>query len=123
MSPILYLFFASNLLTELRRGNVFPLRFIDDINILTFSRFTEHNCRVLEGANRTCEKWTATHGSAFSPDKYHLIHFSRKPRVRACIRCTRGNALAYFYKKTKLRRKGRKVKRSERSLINTRRYA
>lgn len=80
LSPILYLFFASNLLTELRRGNVFPLGFVDDTNILTFSRSIEHNCRVLEGANRTCEKWAATHGSAFSPDKYHLIHFSRKPR-------------------------------------------
>ena len=42
--------------------------------------------------------------------------------VRACIRCTRGNALVYFYKKTKLRREERKVKRSKRSLINTRCY-
>lgn len=53
---------------------------MDDTNILTFSRSTEQNYRVLEGANRTCKKWAATHGSAFSPDKYHLIYFSRKPR-------------------------------------------
>lgn len=80
LSPILYLYFASNLLIELKRGSTFPLGFVDDTNILTFSRSTEQNCRVLEEANNTCEQWAATHGSAFSPDKYHLIHFTRRPR-------------------------------------------
>lgn len=56
-------------------------------------------------------------------DQNFQAAISSAPSVRACIRCTRRNALAYFYKKTKLRRKERKVKRSKGSLINTRRYA
>lgn len=41
LSPILYLYFASNLLIRLSRGSTFPLGFVDDTNILTFSKSTE----------------------------------------------------------------------------------
>lgn len=78
LSPILYLYFTSNLLIRLSRGSTFPLGFVDDTNILTFSKSTEQNCRTLEEANRICEHWATTHGSAFAPNKYQLIHFTRR---------------------------------------------
>jgi hypothetical protein len=51
LSPILFLFFASTLLLQLNAGATTAIGFVDDTNILTFSRSTEANCRVLERAN------------------------------------------------------------------------
>jgi hypothetical protein len=51
---MLFLFFASTLLPQLNAGATTAIGFVDDINILTFSRSTEANCRVLERANEKC---------------------------------------------------------------------
>lgn len=80
LSPILFLFFASTLLPQLNSGLTLSVGFVDDTNILTFSRSTEENCRILERANQTCTNWAETHGATFAPDKYQLILFT--PRLK-----------------------------------------
>lgn len=56
LSPILFLFFASTLLPKLNDGITSGIGFVDDTNILTFSRSTEANCRALENAHEVCAK-------------------------------------------------------------------
>jgi hypothetical protein len=71
------------------RGATIAIGFVDDANILTFSRSTEANCWVLERANEKCMAWARTHGATFAPEKYQLIHFTRKPKkcdVQATVR-------------------------------------
>jgi retron-type reverse transcriptase len=70
LSPILFLSFASTLLPQLNAGATTAIGFVDDTNILTFSRSTKANCRVLERANEKCMAWARTHGATFAPEKY-----------------------------------------------------
>lgn len=77
---MLFLFFASNLLDELNQGNTTAYGFVDDTNILTYSRSTEENCRALEAAYDKCLRWARKHGATFAPDKYNLIHLTRQRR-------------------------------------------
>ncbi|KAI7191628.1 hypothetical protein KC316_g5942 [Hortaea werneckii] len=80
LSPILFLFLASTLLPQLIAGATNAVGFVDDTNILTFSRSTEANCRTLERANEKCMAWARTHGATFAPEKYQLLHFTRRPK-------------------------------------------
>jgi hypothetical protein len=54
LSPILFLFFASTPLPQLNAGATAAIGFVDDTNILTFSRSTEADYRVLERAYEKC---------------------------------------------------------------------
>lgn len=80
LSPILFLCFASTLLPKLNKWSISAIGFVDDTNVLTFSRSTEANCRTLERAHEICVEWAKTHGATFAPDKYQLIHFT--PRLK-----------------------------------------
>lgn len=77
MSPILFLYFIAELLPLMDTPNSSASGFVDDTNILTWSRTTEENCRKLEELHAKCETWAGRHGVKFSPSKYSLIHFSR----------------------------------------------
>ncbi|KAI0993834.1 hypothetical protein K3495_g14350, partial [Podosphaera aphanis] len=79
LSPILFLFFASTL-PLLNSPNSSSISFVDDTNLLTWSDSTEENCRTLEKLHKTCEGWAKKHGARFAPEKYQLIHFSRKTK-------------------------------------------
>ena len=52
--------------------------FADNINLLTYSTFTEVNCINLEQGYSYCLDWARTHGMHFSPSKYQLTHFTRR---------------------------------------------
>lgn len=80
LSPNLFLFFASTLLPQLNAGATTAIGFVDDNNILMFSRSTEANCRSLERANEKCMAWARTHGATFAPEKYQLMHLTRRPK-------------------------------------------
>lgn len=82
ISPILFLFFNADLVEccESLQLNTTSLGFVDDVNILTYGRTTEQNCRHLETAHIACADWAKKHGAAFAPQKYELIHFTRSPR-------------------------------------------
>jgi len=51
--------------------------FVDDFNILMYSKTTEENCRALEKAHKICTEWARRHRVVFALKKYHLIHFTR----------------------------------------------
>ena len=82
ISPILFLFFVSDLLDTVDNEalRVSGSGFVDDINILTYSSTTERNCKVLEETHSKCLHWAATHGAIFAPEKYEVIHLTRARR-------------------------------------------
>jgi Reverse transcriptase (RNA-dependent DNA polymerase) len=79
ISPILFLFFISDLLSTVDNEalRVSGNGFVDDINILTYGASTERNCKILEEIHRECIKWATTHGAIFAPEKYEVIHLTR----------------------------------------------
>lgn len=82
LSPILFLFFISELLEEFQRviGDTLAFGFVDDTNLITWGESARDNCRRLEGAHSRCIAWAKRHGAIFAPDKYQLIHFTRSRR-------------------------------------------
>ena len=61
LSLILFFYFAAELLTSVGGGPTSTLGFVDDTNIITFSKSTEENCRALERAHEDCARWAKTH--------------------------------------------------------------
>lgn len=54
--------------------------FVDDTNLVTWSATVEENCRKLSAVYTQCVEWARTNGAKFAPDKYQLIHFTRRKR-------------------------------------------
>ena len=83
LSPILFLFYISELLESLSdpQEGLIGLGFIDDTNLITWSASAEQNCRRLTEAHQLCERWAERHGAKFAPEKYQLIHFTRNRRT------------------------------------------
>ena len=79
ISPILFLFFISELLEGMQNVEEEKLGFgfIDDTNIITWGDSAQENCTRLEEAHKKCMDWSRRHGSKFAPDKYKLIYFTR----------------------------------------------
>ena len=76
---MLYLFYNANLLKSCEnvklRLNV--IKFVNDINILTYSELTEQNCEMLEKTWEKVVEWTKRHDFKFNERKHELIHFSK----------------------------------------------
>jgi hypothetical protein len=81
LSPILFLLFASELLEVIKGPRTSGFGFVDDTNVVTYSESTATNCRAIERCHEACLGWARRHGAAFAPDKYHLIHFTRRRNV------------------------------------------
>src|SRR6266513_5086801 len=54
--------------------------FVDNINIITWSDSAQENYTRLEEAHKKCMDWSRRHGLKFTPEKYKLIHFTRRRR-------------------------------------------
>ena len=82
ISPILFLFFNADLVEIYEKQGIAAsqIGFVDDVNILTYSRSTRTNCDTLRNIHTECMRWARKHGASFAPDKYELIHLSRNPR-------------------------------------------
>lgn len=77
LSPILYLFYNTNLLgTDI--GDTLVTGYIDDITILIEGPSTVINNSILVLIHQKAARWTKTHASVFAPQKYELIHFIHK---------------------------------------------
>ena len=50
------------------------------MNIVAWGPSAHSNCLRLELAHDKCIAWAKRYGVAFSPEKYKLIHFTRKRR-------------------------------------------
>lgn len=82
LSPILFLFFASELLESLQQddSDTLAFGFVDDTNLISWGATAAENCRRLEAAHDKCIAWAKRHGAQFAPEKYQLIHFTRRRR-------------------------------------------
>ena len=82
LSPILFLFFISELLDDLSRADegVLAFGFVDDTSLVAWGDTASDNCLRLGQVHDRCIAWAKRHGARFSPDKYKLIHFTRQRR-------------------------------------------
>jgi hypothetical protein len=80
LSPILFLFFISELLEAFKNveNNTVGFGFVDDTTLITWGPTARENCERLEQAHLRCADWTRRHGAKFAPDKYQVMHFIRK---------------------------------------------
>jgi hypothetical protein len=82
LSPILYLFYTAELLDACNNRNerLSASAFMDDTTLLAYGPSTESNCRTLVRAHDCCLGWARRYGASFAPEKYELIHLTRKPK-------------------------------------------
>lgn len=85
LSPILFLFFISELLELFSDPgkDLLGLGFVDDTSLVAWGATAGDNCRKLTAAHAQCEEWARRNGVQFAPDKYQLIHFTKRRR-HAC---------------------------------------
>jgi len=93
LSPILFLIFITPLIEQTNSENLpqASLGFVDDTNLVVWSPSAQRNCRTLEEIHKTCLTWAKRSGASFAPDKYQLIHLTRRRRAdtSACINIPR----------------------------------
>ena len=77
LSPILYIYYNSDLLDIPRSNNHLALGFIDDIGYGVRGLTPEGNTARLEEMLAKAEEWRRKHGAQFEKSKYVLIHFTR----------------------------------------------
>lgn len=82
LSTILFLFFAATLLRRLHQEKTTAGGFVDDTHVMAVGQTTEDSCHGLEEAHATCEEWAQTHGAAFAPARYTLVHFTNYKRAK-----------------------------------------
>jgi hypothetical protein len=82
LSPILYLFYTAELLDACNDSNerLSASAFVDDTTLLAYGSSTEANCRTLTRAHDRCLDWARRFGASFAPEKYELIHLTRRPK-------------------------------------------
>jgi reverse transcriptase-like protein len=69
LSPILYLFFNTDLIDDLHAtfpGQLMLTGYIDDICTLTWGETAAENCLLLAEAHKVAEEWEKRHASRFS---------------------------------------------------------
>jgi hypothetical protein len=90
LSPILFLFFSGDLLDTAHspQNGVAATGFVDDVTCLAVSKTTMGTLRKLRRVHQACEQWAVDNGAVLAPDKYELMHMSRKrgPRSQASLR-------------------------------------
>ena len=57
---------------------VLAIGFADDTNLLAFSPSLKSNLLKLRITHSKCLDWAGRHGMKFAPEKYELLHFSRR---------------------------------------------
>jgi Reverse transcriptase (RNA-dependent DNA polymerase) len=80
LSPILYMFYNSDLLEITNYTSDMAIGFIDDIAYGTAGDTAKENTQKLEQTLRKAEKWRARHGAQFEESKYMMVHFTRNKR-------------------------------------------
>ena len=80
LSPILFLFYISELheVVHTPSSGVSALGFADDTSLLAFGHSLKSNLLKLKSTHLKCLAWAKKNGMVFSPEKYELLHFSRR---------------------------------------------
>lgn len=79
LSPILYLFYSSDLLEvpDLKDRNQLAVSFIDDTAFVVTSPTIEENITKLEQLGAKALDWSRTHACKFDIKKFQLVHFTQ----------------------------------------------
>ena len=95
LSPILFLFYISELHETVHTpsSGVSALGFADDTNLLAFGHSLKSNLLKLKNTHHKCLSWTARHGIVFSPEKYEILHFSRRRSDNLQLKLRLGNVI------------------------------
>jgi hypothetical protein len=83
VSPILYLFYNSDLIEACKTEGTEAVGYIGDVSILAIGPITQRNCKTLKGIHRKAEEWARKHSSQFAPAKYELAHYTRDPKANS----------------------------------------
>ena len=95
LSPILFLFYISELHETVHTpsSGVSALGFADDTNLLAFSHSLKSNLLKLKNTHHKCLSWAARHGIVFSPEKYEILHSSRRRSDNLQLKLRLGNVI------------------------------
>ena len=95
LSPILFLFYISELHETVHTpsSGVSALGFADDTNLLAFGHSLKSNLLKLKNTHLKCLSWAARHGMVFSPEKYEILHFSRRRSDNLQLKLRLGNVI------------------------------
>ena len=95
LSPILFLFYISELHETVHSPStgVSALGFADDTNLLAFGHSLKSNLLKLKNTHLKCLSWAARHGIVFSPEKYEILHFSRRRSDNLQLKLRLGNVI------------------------------
>jgi hypothetical protein len=93
LSPILFLLYIEELFGLASRPNlgVYTIGFIDNLNLLAYSKSTEQNCATLGQIYERYLNWASRYRIKFAPYKYELIYFTtvrKKYNLQATINVT-----------------------------------
>ena len=87
LSPILYLFYNADLVERTNDRDVgatqaASIGWVDDVNIVVKGETAQENCETLQRIYRWKVKpWATAHASVFAPEKFALVHFTKKKGV------------------------------------------
>ena len=95
LSSILFLFYISELHETVHSPStgVSALGFADDTNLLAFGHSLKSNLLKLKNTHLKCLSWAARHGMVFSPEKYEILHFSRRRSDNLQLKLRLGNVI------------------------------
>ena len=95
LSSILFLFYISELHETVHTpsSGVSALGFADDTNLLAFGHSLKSNLLKLKNTHHKCLSWAARHGIVFSPEKYEILHFSRRRSDNLQLKLRLGNVI------------------------------
>jgi hypothetical protein len=78
LSPVLFILYIASLYEALEQvEGLAVVGFADDTNLISCGPDTTENYEMLQRAFAVCERWAATRGMAFAPEKSELMHFTR----------------------------------------------
>ena len=90
LSPVLFLFFISDLLQEFQgvNNNVTGFGFVDDTTLITWGNLVIENCKRLIRVHERCIVWAKRFGARFALEKYQLIHFTKQRKISEDLKAT-----------------------------------
>ena len=95
LSPILFLFYISELHETVHSPTtgVSALGFADDTNLLAFGCSLKSSLLKLKNTHLKYLSWTTRHGIVFSPEKYKILHCSRRRSDNLQLKLRLGNVI------------------------------
>ncbi len=79
---IFYFSFNANILKWLKRSRykIIIIKFVNDINILTYETSIKNNCKALKKVHVVCELWARRHETRFASINYKLMFLTKNYR-------------------------------------------